>query len=111
MTSEVGKFPPLSEARPYALEGRMIMAEPMTMRAVRVDSKGRILLPVKTRRRLKLDEGTTMFMVERGSELRFRRAPNPFDVLAEQAEAEWRAGQTKNLRQYAAEHGIDLDAE
>ncbi len=84
------------------------MSEIMT---VRVDAKGRVALPLRLRRRLGLEQGSMLFVQERGGELRFRRAENPFDVLAEQAEAESRAGETINLRDYAAEHGIALDDE
>lgn len=84
------------------------MAETMT---VHVDAKGRVVLPLSIRRRLKIEEGAILFVQESGGELRLRRAENPFDSLAERAEAELRAGKTTSLRAHASRHGIALDAE
>lgn len=78
---------------------------------VRVDAKGRVSLPRSLRQRLGLEAGALLFVQESGGELRLRRAANPFDVLAEQAEADVAAGRTKPLRVYAAERGIDLGGE
>jgi hypothetical protein len=41
--------------------------------------------------------------------LRYAKAVNPFDALADHAIAELRAGRTKNLRAFAAENDIELD--
>jgi AbrB family looped-hinge helix DNA binding protein len=90
------------------MEGQITMSEIAT---VRVDAKGRVALPLRLRRRLGIEQGTMLFVQESGGELRFRRAENPFDSLAERAEAELHAGETTNLRDYAAEHGIALDDE
>jgi hypothetical protein len=43
--------------------------------------------------------------------LRYARAENPFDLLAEHAIREHRAGRTRGLRDIAKEEGIDLDGE
>jgi hypothetical protein len=48
--------------------------------------------------------------VEDSGVLRYARAENPFDVLAEHALRESRAGRTIRLRDFAAEEGIDLDS-
>ena len=42
--------------------------------------------------------------------LRYAKAENPFDALAERALAERQAGRTRSLREFAAENAIDLDA-
>ena len=76
---------------------------------VRVDAKGRVSISKDLRQRLGLHPGTTLFVQESEGEIRFRRAENPFDELAEYAEAEYREGKTINLRAYAREHAIDLD--
>jgi hypothetical protein len=39
------------------------------------------------------------------------KAENPFDILAEHALAEYRAGRTKGLRDFATENAIALDGE
>ena len=78
---------------------------------VRVDAKGRVAIPHGLRQKLGMTPGATLFVQENGDEIRFRRAENPFDVLAEYAEMEYRAGKTTSLRAYAAEQGIALDGE
>lgn len=59
-----------------------------------------------------IESGDIFFVqVEGTGILRYARAENPFDILAEHAIAERRAGRTRNLRDIAAEDGIDLDSE
>jgi AbrB family looped-hinge helix DNA binding protein len=82
------------------------MAETVT-----VDAKGRVSIPRAVRQRLGLHSGATLFVQEHEGEIRFRRAENPFDLLAEYAEEEYRMGQTTSLRVYASEHGIALGGE
>jgi hypothetical protein len=43
--------------------------------------------------------------------LHFAKTENPFDILAEHALAEYRAGRTKSLRDFATENAIALDDE
>jgi hypothetical protein len=43
--------------------------------------------------------------------LRFAKLENPFEILAEHAVAEYRAGRTKSLRDFATENAIALDGE
>jgi bifunctional DNA-binding transcriptional regulator/antitoxin component of YhaV-PrlF toxin-antitoxin module len=78
---------------------------------VRVDAKGRVQLPLALRRRLGIEAGSVIYVQEDGAELRVRKGENPFDVLAERALADARAGKTKSLRAYAAEHGIAFNDE
>jgi antitoxin PrlF len=71
------------------------------MVAVRVDSKGRLTIPKETRERLNIRPGDTFFVQEDGEVLRYAKAHDPFDVLAEEALEEYRHGETENLRDLA----------
>ena len=78
---------------------------------VRVDPKGRLTIPRQIREALGIEPGDTLF-VESDQEngvLRYAKPENPFDILAEHAISEYRAGRTRNLRDFAAENGISLD--
>ena len=78
---------------------------------VRVDAKGRLSLPRRLREELGIEPGDTLF-VEGGegqATLRLAKAENPFDVLAEQALREHRAGRSKSAREFAAELSIAFD--
>jgi antitoxin PrlF len=76
---------------------------------VRMDSKGRISLPRSLRERRGYEEGTVFFWQEDEMGIRLMPAINPFDLLAEEAVSQYRTGETRNLRDYAREHDIDLD--
>lgn len=78
--------------------------------AVRVDDKGRLTIPGKLRKELDVKPGDTFFLQREGKVLRYAKATNPFDVLAEQAGQEYAAGETSSIDHLAREHGIDLDA-
>lgn len=81
------------------------------MDAVKVDSKGRLSIPAEIREQLGIESGDVYF-VEADSEsavIHFAKAENPFDGLARHVLEEYRAGRTRSLREYAAEHGIDLE--
>ena len=77
-----------------------------------VDEKGRILIPDAVRKQLGIEAGDVMFLQveEETGVLRYAKAENPFDLLAEHALRESRAGRTRTLREIAAEEGVDLDA-
>lgn len=80
---------------------------------VKVDRKGRLLIPLSVRRGLDIKHGDMLF-VDYDAErriIRYAKAENPFDVLAEHALTEHRAGSTRTLRDFAAEHDIALDAD
>jgi AbrB family looped-hinge helix DNA binding protein len=80
---------------------------------VKIDAKGRFTIPRHVREGLGIEPDDT-FLLEvddvRGV-LRFAKTENSFDILAEHALAEYRAGRTKSLRDFATENGITLDDE
>jgi len=78
---------------------------------VRVDAKGRVTLPKAIRDELNVKEGTPFFVKFIRGERVIILAPaiNPFDILAEEAIEEYKAGKTTNIEEYAKSHGIDLD--
>ena len=80
---------------------------------MKTDAKGRLTIPRHLRKGLGIEPGDTFFLEVddvRGV-LRFAKAENPFDILAEHALAEYRAGRTKSLRDFATENAIALDGE
>jgi AbrB family looped-hinge helix DNA binding protein len=78
-----------------------ITGEDMTMTTVKIDDKGRLMVPASERDALGLRPGDTLFVERRGNTLVYIKAENPFDVLAEEAIEEHARGETKTLRQYA----------
>jgi bifunctional DNA-binding transcriptional regulator/antitoxin component of YhaV-PrlF toxin-antitoxin module len=71
-----------------------------------------LLIPDAIRKQMGIETGDIFFVqVEDSGVLRYARAENPFDVLAEHAIAEHRAGRTRGLRDIAKAEGIDLDVE
>jgi AbrB family looped-hinge helix DNA binding protein len=84
-----------------------------TILTVKIDAKGRFTIPLHVREWLGIEPGDTFFLEVddvRGV-LHFAKAENPFDILAEHARAEYRAGRTKSLRDFAIENHIALDDE
>ena len=83
-----------------------------TTHSVKVDTKGRLVIPLALRKRLGIEPGDTLFVETEGDRvLRYAKSDNPFDLLAEHAIAERAAGRTKSLRAFAAENDVDLDSE
>jgi AbrB family looped-hinge helix DNA binding protein len=83
-----------------------------TIRSSTVDQKGRLLIPDAIRKQYGIEAGDIFFIqVEETGVIRYARAENPFDLLAEHAIAEHRAGRTRGLRDIAKAEGIDLDVE
>jgi len=73
---------------------------------VRVDAKGRVTLPKAIRDELNIEEGTPFFVKfirEKGVVI-LAPAINPFDILAEQAMEEYKAGETTSIEKYAENH-------
>lgn len=59
-----------------------------------------------------LEPGDTVFVrVSRSGLLEMRKAINPFDRLAEEAVRQYRARETKNIEDLAAELGVELDSD
>jgi AbrB family looped-hinge helix DNA binding protein len=85
----------------------------MAVKVVTVDGRGRIAVPAQLRAQLRLEPGDALFVQveDNGAVLRLTKAINPFDSFAAMGEREYRAGRTKNLRTFAEEEGIALDAE
>jgi bifunctional DNA-binding transcriptional regulator/antitoxin component of YhaV-PrlF toxin-antitoxin module len=83
------------------------------MEAARVDSKGRVMLPRRTRRQVELNPGDLVLVaVEPGSKaVRIVKAVTPFDVLAVEAIALDNKGQTIGDEELVARLGLDPDAE
>lgn len=79
--------------------------------SVKVDAKGRLVIPRQFRSSLNIHPGDVLFVEQEGDVLRYAKADNPFDLLAEHALREFEAGKTKSLRDFAAENNIALDDE
>ena len=80
------------------------------MDSITIDSKGRVLLPTKARKRLGLEPGDVLALRCSGTTIQLRKVEDPFDALAEHAIAEYDAGRTHSLRDVARDMGVDLDA-
>jgi AbrB family looped-hinge helix DNA binding protein len=75
----------------------------------KIDNKYRVALPKKIREALQLKPGNVVFIEyePQGNLIRLTRAvEDPIAVLWKQAEEEYLAGHTKDLRDYAKEHGL-----
>jgi AbrB family looped-hinge helix DNA binding protein len=85
----------------------------MTVVTVKTDAKGRFTIPRQVREELGVEPGDTFFLEvdDAGGVLRFAKSENPFDILAQHALDEYRAGRTKSLSDFATENGITLDDE
>ena len=73
-----------------------------------IDAKGRVTIPKSICKREGLKAGDTLAVESRNGGLRLVKQVNMWDVLAEDALAEFRAGRTRELREIAAERGIVL---
>lgn len=78
---------------------------------VRIDNKGRVMIPKEVREELHLNPGDTLFLQRDGAVLRYTKAENPFDGLAQHAERLHGEGKLRNLRDFAKERGFKLDGE
>lgn len=96
-----------------------------------IDAKGRVTIPAPVRQALGMREGDTLFISAENGIVRLAKAQNPFDpsepitdeniaerlasvtnpydALAMEAEAEFRAGRTRTIREYAKARGLKLD--
>lgn len=78
---------------------------------VKTDSKGRLTLPQDLRTRLGIQAGDIFFLEVEDGVMRLAKAENPLGLLAQDAIAQYRSGQTKSLEEFAAENGFSLDDE
>jgi AbrB family looped-hinge helix DNA binding protein len=78
---------------------------------VRVDAKGRLSIPLRLRNALDIQPGDTLYVAQEGQMLRYAKAANPFDLLAEHALKDYEAGRTKSLHDFAAENDVVLEGE
>jgi len=80
-------------------------------RIVKADAKGRVTLPKAIRDELNVEDGTPFFVkfIRGKGVVILAPAINLFGILAEQAMEEYEAGKTTNIKEYAKNHGINLD--
>ena len=76
-----------------------------------LDAKGRVSIPRELRERCGLEAGAVFFIEERDGDLVFRQAENPFKVLADHAEAEYRAGRTVDFFDFVKKQETRSDDE
>ena len=76
---------------------------------VKVDSKGRIRIPKKLMDELHIAEGSVLsLLVVKGKKLLIiEPVVSTFDVLAEEAEEEYKAGKTTSIEDYIRYFGLD----
>jgi bifunctional DNA-binding transcriptional regulator/antitoxin component of YhaV-PrlF toxin-antitoxin module len=75
-----------------------------------VEGDGRTRVPREVRAQLGIYPGDVFAIeVEESGALLLARMKNTIDVLAQHAVEEYRAGRTRDLREIAAEEGIDPD--
>lgn len=78
------------------------------MVTTRMDEKGRISIPSTIREELGLESGDMFFLDIENQILRIAKATNPFDALIEEGIDELQSGKTVNLRDFAADEGIEI---
>lgn len=81
------------------------------MTPVRMDDKGRMVIPRAAREALNLRAGDVLFieLEQEGGYFRVAPAENPFDVMSDYAIREFEAGRTTNLHDFAASEGYVID--
>ncbi|WAH37711.1 AbrB/MazE/SpoVT family DNA-binding domain-containing protein [Alicyclobacillus dauci] len=78
--------------------------------AVKVDSKGRLVLPQAIRERMNVQAGDVLYVSpQKNGAAVIMKGQNPFDALAAQAIKEYEAGHTLSLEEFADREGIELD--
>jgi AbrB family looped-hinge helix DNA binding protein len=78
---------------------------------VKTDAKGRLTIPQDLRAQLGIQAGNIFFLEVEEGVMRLAKAENPFGLIAQDAIAQYRAGETKSLEEFAAENGFSLDDE
>lgn len=75
---------------------------------LKVDTKGRLTLPLKMRKNYHIEPGDVFFVKPEETGIHLAKAENPFDVLAEHALNEYKEGKCVELRAYAKKHKIKI---
>ena len=76
----------------------------------KVDEKGRITLPKEIREKTGINKGTVLFIDPELGQVKLTRAvEDPIAKLKEYTEKEFISGNTKDLRKYAKEKGIEVN--
>ena len=76
----------------------------------RMDEKGRVSIPRPLRDEMDLAPGTLLAFVREGGEIHVRPVGNPFTTLMHEAEEEYAAGRTRNIREFAHERNIAVSS-
>lgn len=76
---------------------------------VRIDSKGRIILPAAYRKQMGLEAGDTLFAQSIGRTLRLSKPEDPIYLLWQHAEKELAEGRTISLEEFAKHEGVSLE--
>ncbi|MBF0500029.1 MAG: AbrB/MazE/SpoVT family DNA-binding domain-containing protein [Candidatus Riflebacteria bacterium] len=77
--------------------------------AITVDNKGRLSIPIKSRKKLGINPGDILFFRENDSILQYAKLEeDPFEILAKHALQEYQNGNTISIEEYAQENDIPL---
>ncbi len=80
----------------------------MNTMSLKVDSKGRIMLPIAIRKSLRINAGDVLFIEKEETGIHLAKAENPYDILIEDAFEQHETGKTTGLRAFAKKNGIKL---
>ncbi|MBF0503228.1 MAG: AbrB/MazE/SpoVT family DNA-binding domain-containing protein [Candidatus Riflebacteria bacterium] len=73
---------------------------------LKVDTKGRLTLPLKMRKDFHIEPGDVFFVKPEKTGIHLAKAENPFDDLVEYARHERKTGKSIELRAFAKKHKI-----
>jgi len=81
----------------------------MEATAIKVDNKGRIMLPTKLREELNIKAGDVVFLnKEEDGNIILTKAINPLDLIALEGIKEYKEGKSKTLQEIAEKYGVKL---
>lgn len=75
---------------------------------LRVDTKGRLTLPLKMRKDYHIEPGDVFFVKPEKTGIHLAKAENPFQDLVEYAKYERETGKSTELRAFAKKHKIKI---
>ena len=75
---------------------------------LKVDTKGRLTLPLKMRKDFHIEPGDVFFVKPEETGIHLAKAENPFDDLVEYARHERKTGKSMELRAFAKKHKIPV---